>query len=102
MSSCQIFLAAIKSHFSANELLLNILIGLLLEEPSIILQVIRSIVKGQTSIIHILLLKSEQRMSQKVAEPRPNFQKGFPDKKVTPGTLQVPLISNSKISVCSS
>lgn len=81
MSSCQIFLAAIKSHFSANKLLLNILIGVLLEELNIILQVLSSILKGQTCIVHILLLKSEQRMSQKVAEPRPNFQKDFPDKK---------------------
>lgn len=80
-SSCQIFLAAIKSHFSVNKLLLNILIGLLLEELSIILQVLSSILKGQTCIIHILWLKSEQRMSQKVAEPRPNFQKDFLDKK---------------------
>ena len=70
-----------KSHFSANKLLLNILIGLLLEELSIILQVLSSILKGQACIIHIFLLKSEQRMSQKVAEPRPNFQKDFPDKK---------------------
>ena len=81
LTSCQLFPVAIKSHLSVNKVFLNILIGLLLQELSTILQAVSTILKGQTYRRHILLHKSEQRMQQKEAEPRPNFQKDFRDKE---------------------